>query len=160
MTFYNSCIYFTEYQCWFLKGYRFNIEIAMILYFCITADMGRFNVSGFPWNDCYWTCSDASIQKPIGVGELQILVRLQKSDRKSSKDKSLSSEETTYRILKQFCHYRHPGWLKYLSYKKWCTELDSFVVRFNIPFLKNYPRKAYNKNSLSSSTSLINDISE
>ena len=116
--FYNLCIFCTVHQYWFLKGYRLFIDIKIILYFCITADMGRFNVSGFPWYDCYWTCSDASIQKSIGVGELQILVWLQRSDRKSSQDTIIPSEETKHRILKQFCHYKNRGWLKYLSYNK------------------------------------------
>ena len=83
--------------------------INIISYFCITADMGRFNVGGFPWDDCYWTCSDAGIQKSIGVGELQILIRLQKSDRTSSQDKRIPSEETKYRILMRFCHFRNSG---------------------------------------------------
>ena len=127
---YDLYIYCTDYQYWFWKCFQLYIVIKTILYFCITADMGRFNVGGFPWDDCYWTCSNAGIQKSIGVGELQILIRLQKSDRTSSQDKRIPSEETKYRILMRFCHFRNSGkfWkiivLKDFSYKKYCIQID------------------------------------
>ena len=135
------CMYCTDYQYRFLKSFKFYIVIKTIFYFCITADMGRFDVSGFPWDDCYWTCSDAGIRKCIGVGEIQIPIQLQKSDRTSSQDKCIPSKKTKYRILKQFCQFRNSNWLKDFSYKKYFTQIDlwnkiNYIIDINITAIR------------------------